>query len=97
MTELQKFHEKLLCEEETSDHQRSILLVDIINAFGFFKCEREIHRHHFNLLNALMNSHQTTDKSTITVTGSQSEGMCGGIYNIKRHVAKFGELVHNQA
>jgi hypothetical protein len=85
MTALQKFSEKLLCEEETSDQQRSILLVDIMNALGFSKCEREIHRHHFNLWNALLNSHQVTDKSTRTMTGSQLEGMCGGIYNIKSH------------
>ena len=39
MTDLQKFREKLLCEEETSDQQRSILLVDIMKAIGFSNCE----------------------------------------------------------
>ena len=85
MTAPQTFREKLFCEDETSDQQRSIFLVDIMNALGFSKCEREIHRHHFNLRNALSNSDQTTDKSTRTVTGSQAGGMCGGIYNIKSH------------
>ena len=80
MTDLQEFR-----EVETSDQQRSILLVDIMKAIGFSKCERKIHIHHFHLRNALVNSHQTNDKSTIAMKGCTSESMCGGIYNNKNY------------
>ena len=32
-----------------------------------------------------MNIFQTSDKNTITLTGSTSEGLCGGLYNNKSH------------
>ena len=65
MTALQTFCEKLFLEEETSMHERSILLVDTMNALGFSKCEREIHRHECHLRDALLNSYRTTDKFPI--------------------------------
>jgi hypothetical protein len=55
MTALQKFCEKMFLEEETSDHQRSILLVDIMNAIGFSKCEREIYIHEVHLNDEICN------------------------------------------
>jgi len=79
MAALQDFLEKLFCEGETSDHERSILLVDIMNAIGFSKSEREIHRHDVHLKQELVNIFHPNDKLTITITGSTSEGMCGGI------------------
>ena len=85
MTALQTFCEKLFLEEETSMHERSILLVDTMNALGFSKCEREIHRHECHLRDALLNSYRTTDKFPIKTTGSNSEGIIGGIYNNKSH------------
>ena len=45
MTSLQEFRENSFFEEETSD-QRSILLVEIMNAIGYSKRERELHRHY---------------------------------------------------
>ena len=72
---------KLFFEEETSIHQRSIFLVDIINAIGFSKCEREIQRYHIHLYNVLMNMFRTSDKSMYKITGSTVEGMHGGIYS----------------
>ena len=83
MTALQKFSKKL--EEEASDHERSILLVDIMNVMGFSKGEREIHRHGVHLLNVLVDIFHTTDKFTSTLTGSTSESMCGGICGHRRH------------
>jgi hypothetical protein len=80
MTGLQEFRENLLFGEEPSDHERSILLVDIMNALGFSKNEREIHRHDVHLNNALMHIFNPTAKITITMAGSNSEGLCGGIY-----------------
>jgi hypothetical protein len=53
MTALQELCEKQFLEEETSDQQRSILLVDIMNAIGFSKSEREIHRHDVHLKHEL--------------------------------------------
>jgi len=85
MTVLQKFREKLSCEEETSDQQRSILLVDIMNAFGFSKTEREIHRHETHLRNVLLKFLLPNDIFTYVITRSTSEGMCGGMYNNKSH------------
>ena len=60
MAALQDFLEKLFCEGETSDHERSILLVDIMNAIGFSKREREIHRHRVHLHNVLVNIFKTS-------------------------------------
>jgi hypothetical protein len=40
---------KLSYEAGSSNHQGSILLVDIMNALGFSKNEREINRHHIHL------------------------------------------------
>ena len=85
MTALQKICEKLLCEEEASNHEGSILLVEIMNALGFSKREREISRHEIHLQNVLTNSILIDDKVTNTRIGSTSECMYGGIYNNKRH------------
>jgi hypothetical protein len=41
-----------------------------MNAIGFSKSEREMHRHNIHLLNILNNIYQTID---------QSEGMCGSV------------------
>ena len=71
--------------EETSDHERSILLVDIMNALGFSKIEREIRRYDIHLNNTLVNIFRTTDKFQITITGSTSECICGGIYSNQSH------------
>jgi hypothetical protein len=71
---------QLFFEEEMSDQQRSILLVDIMNGMGFSKSEREIHRHRVYLEIVLANSFRSTDdKWTHTITGSKSVGMRGGI------------------
>ena len=78
MTSIQEFSKKL--EVEVSDHERSILIVDIMNAMGFSKNQREIQRNSIHLLNVLMGIFINTDKLTITLTGSTSEGMCGGCY-----------------
>ena len=85
MTALQKYCEKLLCAEGTPDHERLILPVDIMNVLGFSKIEREIHRHRVHLWNALGNMFLPTDKGTVTLTGSISEGICGGIYSNKTY------------
>jgi hypothetical protein len=85
MTALQEFCEKLFFEEETSDQQRSILLVDIMNAMGFSKAEREIQRYCTHLRNVLMNFFPITDIGTLTITGSTSDGLCGGINNNQSH------------
>ena len=77
---LQEFCEKLFFGEETSDHERSILLVDIMMAIGFSKSEREIHRHRVHLRNVLENIFRTTGKDTSQITGSDSEGMRGGMH-----------------
>jgi hypothetical protein len=84
-TGLQEFLENLLFGEETSVHQRSILLVDIMNAIGFSKNERDIHRHSMHLHNFLMNMFRTSGKCMHTITGSTGEGMCGGIYSNQIH------------
>ena len=83
MTALQEIGEKL--EEEASDHERSILLVEIMNALGFSKNEREINRHGMHLMNVLRNMFRSTDKDTTTIVGSMSEGMCGGIRGHRYH------------
>jgi hypothetical protein len=85
MTGLQEFREQLFFGEETSDHERSILLVDIMNALGFSKSEREIRRYDIHLNNTLVNMFRTTDKFQITITGSTSESICGGIYSNQSH------------
>ena len=85
MTELQGLSKKLLSEEKTSDDERSILLVDIMNAIGFSKSEREIHRHCVHLRNVLTNIIRAIDKSTVTIVGSTSDGMRGGIYGNQNH------------
>ena len=71
MTAIQEFSKKL--EVASSDNERSILLVDIMNAMGFSKREREIHRDGIHLLNVLVNIIPSTDKSMITLTGSNLE------------------------
>jgi hypothetical protein len=82
---LQEFCEKLFFEEETSDHERSILLVDIMMAIGFSKSEREINRHLVDIEQVLENILRTTDKETSKITGSVSEGMCGGMHMEHTH------------
>jgi hypothetical protein len=66
----QEFCEKLSFEEETSDHKRSILLVDTMNAIGFSKSEREIHRHSVHLMNVLENTFGITDTQMSKLTHS---------------------------
>ena len=83
MVALQELSRKLFFKERSSNHQRSTLLVDIMNATGFSKSEREIHIHCVHLRNAIVNIFKTSDKSTITLTGSASEGLCGGLMIIK--------------
>ena len=78
MTSIQEFSKKL--EVEASNHERSILLVDIMNAMGFSKNEQGIQRNSAHLLNVHINIFIRTDKFTITLTGSTSEGMCSGFY-----------------
>ena len=57
-----------------------------MNAIGFSKSEREMHRHNIHLLNIVNDIFQTTDKSTTTLTGSKSEGMCGSVcFNNTHH------------
>jgi hypothetical protein len=85
MTGLQKFRQNLLFGEDTSDDERSILLVDIMNVIGFSKREREINRHDIHLKNELFNIFHPNDKLTITITGSTSEGMCAGRRNKMHH------------
>ena len=80
MTVLQEFRENLLFGKEPSDHERSILLVDIMNAMGFSKNEREIHIHDVHLQNALSTILRPADQLAVAMTGSASEGMYGGIY-----------------
>ena len=72
-------------EEKTTDQQRSIRLVEIMNAMGFSKCERQIQRHFAHLRTALNNIFENTDTCTSAIAGSTSEGMCGGIYSDKSH------------
>jgi len=83
MTAQQEFREKLVFEEETSDQQRSILLVDIMNAIGFSKSEQDIWRHSMHLTDELVNIFMPDDKSTVSMRGSLAEGMAGGMYNNK--------------
>ena len=95
MTALQNFSKKL--EEEASDHERSILLVNIMNTMGFSNGEREIQIHRIHVLNVLFNIFRTTDKGTGTLTGSMAEGMCGGIYGDRGHydvdsLCRFGDI-----
>jgi len=85
MTALQVFRENLFFEEEALDRRRSIILVDIMNALGFSKNEREIHIHQMHLLNELDNIFRTFDRVMTTLTGSKSEGMYGGFYSNKSH------------
>ena len=86
MTGLQDFRKEMLFGgKETSDHERSIRLVDIMNALGFSKNEREIHRHYVHLNNALLHIFNPTAKITITMAGSNSEGLCGGTYGNQSH------------
>ena len=85
MTGLQEFREKMLFGEETSNHERSILLVDIMNTLGFSKNERKIHRHDIHLQIAILNIFGPADQLAITMTGSASEGMSGGIYGMESH------------
>jgi len=95
MAALQEFREKLFFEEKTSD-QRSILLVEIMNAIGFSKREREIHRHYEHPRNLLMNIFRDARKSTITIVGSTAEGMRGGIYSNQRHGSDDDLLYRNR-
>jgi hypothetical protein len=49
------------------------------------KVEREIHRYGTHLWNVLMNIFRANDKGTVSITGSSSDGMRGGIYSNKSH------------
>jgi hypothetical protein len=76
----------MFCEEEPSDHQQSILLVDIMNALGYSKIEREIYRHTRYLLNEILSIlRRSTNKDIPTMTGSVREGLYGGIYDNHLH------------
>ena len=83
MMALQEVCKKL--EEDKSDHQRSILLADIMNAMGFSESEREIQRHRLSVQHIRDNNFHPTEKGTATLTGSTSEGMCGGIHSNQSH------------
>ena len=83
MVALRELSGKLFFKEGSVNHQRLTLLVDILNAMVFFKSEREIHIHSVHLQHAIVNIFQTSDKSTSTLTGSASEGMCGGLHDNK--------------
>ena len=85
MTGHHEFQEDLFFGEEPSVHQRSILLVDIMNAIGFSKNEQEIHRHSMDLHNVLMNIFRTSDKCMYIITGSTADGMRGGINSNQSH------------
>ena len=74
MTVLQKFRENVFFEEETSDDERSIRLVNIMNAIGFSKREREIHIHDVHLKNELLNIFRLTDRVTSKLVGSDIYG-----------------------
>ena len=80
--ELRELRGTLSYEAGSSNHQISILLVDIMNALGFSKNEREIHRHNLHLFNLIENIFGT---NMITMAGSTSEGICGGIYNFQTY------------
>ena len=56
-----------------------------MNVLGFSKSEREICRYDIHLNNTLVNIFRTTDKFQITITGSTSEGICGGIHSNQSH------------
>jgi hypothetical protein len=56
-----------------------------MNAIGFSKCRREIHIHDVHLNDEIFNLFRPISKLTTTLTGSISEGMCGGIYNNYRN------------
>lgn len=76
---------KLSYKAGSSNHQGSILLVDIMNVLGVSKSQREIHIHAIYLHNVLMNILRSHDNWTRTITGSVAEGMCGGIYANVKH------------
>ena len=84
MTAIQELCENLFSEEVASV-QRSILLVEIMNAIGFSNNEREIKRHCEHPRNVLMNIFRLTEQNTITIAGSSAEGMRGGFYGNDRH------------
>jgi hypothetical protein len=84
MTAIQELRETFFSEEETSD-QRSILLVEIMNAIGFSKTEREIQRHYEHPRNVLMNIFRLARQCTITIAGSSAEGMRSGFYGNERN------------
>jgi hypothetical protein len=79
MMALHDFCEKLFFEEETSDHERSILLVDIMNAIGFSKSEREICLHWIHHRNVLVSIFRTIDNDELKLTGSAADGMFGNV------------------
>ena len=69
-------------EEKRFDPQRSILLVDIMNAIGFSNSERGINRKYILLFNLLTDIFPFSYKKKVTIVGSMSEGIRGGIYSI---------------
>ena len=85
MTALQSFCEKDLLKEKKSDHERSIILVDIMNAIGFSKCQREIDIHKVHLRNVLVNIFRPAVNFTSKIIGSASEGMHCDVYNNQSH------------
>jgi hypothetical protein len=75
MMALHDFCEKLFFEEETSDHERSILLVDIMNAIGFSKSEREICIHWIHHNNVLDNIFRNTIYCALSIFGKKTYTM----------------------
>ena len=65
--------------EKLSDHERSILLVDMMNAIGFSKREREICTHWIHHHGVLLNSFRTIDNDESRITGSAADGMLGNV------------------
>ena len=81
MTALQEFLVHLF--PEISDDQRSILLVEIMNAMGFSTSEREIQRYQIQFYDALLNILSPYEEMKTTLTGSSAEGMRGGLFYVK--------------
>ena len=73
-----------ICEEK-SDHEKSILLGDIMKAIGFSKNERDTRGHNLYLMKELENIFRTFGEEISKITGSTSEGMRNGMYNERKN------------
>ena len=85
MTGLREFLEHMFYVEETSDHQRSIRLVNIMNALGFSTSEREIQRYQIQLYHVFHNIFPPSEEIKFAMKGSTADGMRGGFYSAKNH------------